>query len=481
MIARHVLLLMALLASNSTGTVAQSGTQAQVRTAPTAPPNSAPPPAPRRLTLAAAIDAAQANYPRVRAALEQQNAAQATIGVARTAYLPRIDMLWQTNRATANNIYGLLLPQSIIPSISGPVIASDFNRSAWSSAGGTLMSWQPFDFGARGAQVDVARQGAQAAGASLSLTRLDVAVLTVNAYFDMATAQQLAATAQANVNRLQVFTNSVHVLVNNQLRAGADAAQADAQSALAQTQLIQAQTSVELRRAALANLIGGPVRELDDAQLLAVPAEQPMTEINIVDHPAARQEAAFVGQQQARLAVLNRSYVPQFNLQGSVFGRGAGTSLNGTFPGGTNGLAPDTPNWAAGIQMTFPAFDFFSLKDQKRVQVANLKAEQARYSQVIDDLSAQVQQAQAQLAGAEQIARNTPTELAAAQQSETQQRARFQSGLATVIDVAAAESLLVQAEGDDAVARLNVWRALAALAAARGDFTPFLNQLGIKP
>lgn len=131
--------------------------------------------------------------------------------------------------------------------------------------------------------------------------------------------------------------------------------------------------------------------------------------------------------------------------------------------------------------MTFPAFDFFSLKDQKRVQVANLKAEQARYSQVIDDLSAQVQQAQAQLAGAEQIARNTPTELAAAQQSETQQRARFQSGLATVIDVAAAESLLVQAEGDDAVARLNVWRALAALAAARGNFTPFLNQLGIKP
>src|SRR5690348_1025923 len=111
MIARHVSLLMALLVSNSTGTVAQSGTQAQVRTAPTAPPNSAPPPAPRKLTLAAAIDAAQANYPRVRAAVEQQNAAQATIGVARTAYLPRIDMLWQTNRATANNIYGLLLPQ----------------------------------------------------------------------------------------------------------------------------------------------------------------------------------------------------------------------------------------------------------------------------------------------------------------------------------------------------------------------------------
>src|SRR5579859_5696313 len=92
-----------------------------------------------KLTLPAAIDAAVANYPRIRAALEQRNSAQAAIGVARSAYYPHADLLWQTNRATANNIYGLLLPQGIVPSISGPVIASDNTRSAWSSAGGTLI------------------------------------------------------------------------------------------------------------------------------------------------------------------------------------------------------------------------------------------------------------------------------------------------------------------------------------------------------
>jgi len=480
MIARHAFLL-ALLLPNSASTFAQVLTEAQAVLAPAAPQGSPPQPVPNKLTLGVAIDAAEANYPRIRAALEQQNAAQATVGVARTAYLPRIDLLWQTNRATANNIYGLLLPQSILPSITGPVIASDFNRSAWSSAGGTLLSWQPFDFGARAAQVNAAREGAQAAGASLNLTKLDVAVLTANAYFDLATAQQLTATAQANADRLQVFANSVHVLANNQLRPGADAAQADAQLALARTQLIQAQTSVEIRRAVLANLIGVPVGELDDAPLLVPPAERPSATTNMADHPAVRQEAAFVSQQLARLSFLNRSYVPQFTLQGALYGRGAGTALNGVFPGGTNGLAPDTPNWATGIQMTFPTFDFFSLRAQKKVQAANVRAEQARYSQVIDDLSSQVQQAQAQLVGAQQVARNTPIELTAAQQSETQQRARFQSGLATVIDVAAAESVLVQAEGDDAVARLNVWRALAAVAAAQGDLTPFLNQIGTKP
>jgi len=432
-----------------------------------------------RLTLAQALAMADAHYPQIRAALEQQIAAHDEIAVARTAYLPRADMLWQTNRATANNIYGLLLPQGVVPPISGPVLASDNTRSAWSSAGGTLLSWQPFDFGLRRAQVNVAREGATAASAGLSLTRLDVEFAAANAYLDLATARQLVSTAQANVERLKVFANAVHVLVDNQLRPGADAAQADAELAVARTQFVEAQTNAAVRGAALSDFLGIPSSaiDLDDAQLAeSAPTDLPGTP-DITAHPEARQEAALVSQRQAELSALAHSYAPQFNAQAAFSGRGAGTSLNGVFPGGTNGLAPDTLNWAVGVQVTFPAFDILSIHQRKKVQQANVRAEQARYEQTVDDLSAQVQQAEAQLAGARQVAQNTPIELAAARESDVQQRARFQSGLATVVDVAAADSLLVQAETDDAVARLNTWRSLAAVAAARGDLAPFLAQL----
>ena len=436
-----------------------------------------------KLTLAQAIELAEKNYPQIRASLEQQVAAQGGIAVARTVYLPRADMLWQTNRATANNIYGLLLPQGVVPSISGPVLAADNTRSAWSSAGGVLLSWQPFDFGLRNAEVNVARQGAAVATAGLHLTRLDVAVVTANAYFDLVTAEQLQVTAQANVQRLQVFDNTVHVLVDNQLRPGADAALADASLAVAKNQWIQANTSVAVRRAALADLVGIPTANLgvEDAQLLTAGPVENSAPASLTSHPLLEQESALVNQRQAQLSVLTHSYVPQFNTLASLSGRGAGTALDGSFPGGTNGLAPNTLNWAAAIQATFPAFDYFSLRAQKKVQEANVRAEQARYQQTLDDLSSQVQQAQAQLAGAQQIAVNTPVELAAAQASEQQQRARFQAGLATVVDVAVAESLLTQAEVDDAVARLNIWRASAGVAAARGDLTPFLSQLAQQP
>jgi outer membrane protein len=435
------------------------------------------------VTLAQAVKMADAHYPQIRIALEQQAAANAGISVSRTAYLPRFDTLWQTNRATANNIYGLLLPQGIVPSISGPVLASDNTRSAWSSSGGGLLSWQPFDFGLRRAQVNLARSGANAASAAANLTRLDVEAATANAYLDLATTEQLVTVARANVERFQTFANAVHVLVDNQLRPGADASQADAQLALAHTQLIQAETNVAVRRAILANFLGIPAPSiaLDDALLTESAPQDISATVPITNHPAARQEAAFVNQQQAELSALSHSYAPQFNTEAAVSGRGAGTSLNGVFAGGTNGLAPDTLNWAVGVQVTFPAFDIFSLHQRKKVQEANVRTEQNRYDQTVDDLSAQAQETEAQLVGARQVAQNTPVELAAARESETQQRARFQSGLATVVDVAAAESVLAQAEADDAVARLNVWRSLASVAAAHGDLTPFLNQLTKQP
>src|SRR5258708_39538196 len=96
------------------------------------------------LPLEEAVDFALKNYPAVRASLERVKAAQAGVGLARTNYLPRADMVWQTNRATDNNITGLVLPQSIIAPISGPGPIETSNRSAWGSAAVRLFSLRPF-------------------------------------------------------------------------------------------------------------------------------------------------------------------------------------------------------------------------------------------------------------------------------------------------------------------------------------------------
>jgi len=430
-------------------------------------------------TLEEAVEFALKNYPAVRASLERVRAAQAGVGVARTSYLPRADFLWQSNRATDNNITGLTIPNSVIAPITGPVPLSVSSQSAWGSATGLLFSWEPLDFGYRGARVDAARAAQNRAAAEVSLTRLDVSIATVNAYLTLLAAEQTVRAAQADIERRETLAKSVHVLVDNQLRAGADASRADAELARARVNLARARQQAAISREQLADILGiaGQVVEVRESVLVGAPPASAPAAASVALNPFAQVQHARVQEEQSLVHALDRSYYPKLYLQSVVMGRGSGVDPTGRFLGGTEGLGPDRANWGAGLIVTFPLFDIFSIKSKKAVETANERAEEARYDQALQDLTGQLRKAQASLEGARKVAENTPLELDAARTTETQERARYQAGLATLVDVAASQSLLVQAEIDDALARLAVWQNLASVAAAQGDLGPFLQSL----
>src|SRR5215471_19102562 len=90
------------------------------------------------MTMRQAVEGALKNYPAVSVSQEQVNAAAAGIDLARTAYLPRVDSLAQFNRATRNNVFGLLFPQGVFPTISGPVLGTNNFGTVWGSTVGTF-------------------------------------------------------------------------------------------------------------------------------------------------------------------------------------------------------------------------------------------------------------------------------------------------------------------------------------------------------
>src|SRR5579883_2894527 len=132
-------------------------------------------------TISETVQIALRNYPSIRVSQEEIAAAAAGIQLARTAYLPRIDGLAQVNRATRNNVFGMLLPQSVIPSMSGPVIGTNNFGTTFGSAAGGLVTWEPFDFGLRRASVAAAAAGRAQSEAALRRTEYDVAVATTDA------------------------------------------------------------------------------------------------------------------------------------------------------------------------------------------------------------------------------------------------------------------------------------------------------------
>jgi outer membrane protein len=443
---------------------------AQAPPGPTAPPQI--------LMLDQAIQYATDHYPSVQAALERVNASAAGVDVARSAYLPRLDSLWQSNRATTNNLFGQLLPQSVIPALSGPVLASTSARSVWGSATGALFSWEPFDFGLRRAGVVGAEATLTRARAGETLTRLEVQSAVATAFLAVVATERAVTAAQADFARRDVLRRAVQTLVDNQLRPGADASRADAEHAAAQTRLIQAQESVTLAQTTLMRVLGvttGSIEIGGDGLLTRLPAGD-VTAAAPAAHPLAQLQQAAVNQARAFEGVLARTDLPHVLLQSSVFARGSGANPNGPFDGGADALGLDRANWAAGVQVIFPnVFDFSSLRARKAAAAASTRTEAALYDEALLTVTSRQQAAAALLQAARAVAANTPVQLAAAQQSERQARARYDAGLASIIEVADAQSLLAQAEVQDQLARVDVWRALLAAAVAQGDLTPFLN------
>lgn len=433
-----------------------------------------------QLTLEQAVAQATSKYPAVLASLEQVAAAAAGINLARTSYLPHADFMAQMNRATHNNVFGMLLQQQVISPISGPVLRTNSLDNVWGSAVGALVSWEPFDFGLRKANVAVAESGRRRAETQVGVTKFQVGAAAADVFLTMLAAQQTVVAAKAGVERARVLDQTVQALVKNELRPGAESSRTRAELAIAQTQVIRAEQAVDEARAALSQLLGIPPADitLQPANLLELPAAPPPAAPGPANHPVAIAQTAAIEEVKARERALDRSYYPRFLLQGTTYARGTGVQPDGVTGNAASGLGPNIQNWGLGMTVMFPAFDLPAIRIRKEIEAARERSEGARYKQIVQDINGQIDKAAATLAGTRRVARNTPIVLEAARIAEQQAMARYKAGLGVILEVAEAQRLLAQAEIDDSLARLSVWRAMLGLAAAQGDLTPYLQVAG---
>jgi outer membrane protein len=363
--------------------------------------------------------------------------------------------------------------------MSGPVIGTNNGGTVWGSATGLLANWQPFDFGLRRANVTAAAAARDKARAGTERTELEVTAGSADAFLTELASISTETAATAAVQNWDTLQTSIHALVSAQLRPGADESRVEAERAAAINQLALAQQSVEASRATVLKFApqsgamtpnpGRLLTELPDISLVVMPFAP-------LQNPAVAEQEATVNQSAAQLHAIERSWVPQFTLEGAAYARGTGAKTDGQRLSGANGLAPNVGNYVAGVNVSFPFLDFASIHAQEAVQAATLRAAKASRELTVRTLQEQFSEAVAELKAAKTISENTPLELRAAQAALDQATSRYKAGLAPIDDVAQAQRLLVQARIDHSVARLNVWRAFLRLQFVRGDLQPFLNQ-----
>lgn len=103
------------------------------------------------------------------------------------------------------------------------------------------------------------------------------------------------------------------------------------------------------------------------------------------------------------------------------------------------------------------------------------RAERANFDLAIQILEQKDARARVLLTEAKRIADETPTLVSAARENQVKTLERYKVGLTNIVAVAEAERLLAKAQVEDAIAQVEVWRAILAMGYVQGSLNPFLS------
>jgi outer membrane protein len=434
---------------------------------------------PSPLNLADAVHYALAHHPSLRAESAVEQKAAANLDIAKARYLPLGNIGLQENRATGNVVPGAHFTMTGIPPLSGPPTDRVFDSGVWGSTAGISLSWDIAHLSEKMTLADAALADRFGARAEAESETLEVAFRAADAFAAAVEAREQVTAARASVERASVVETTVDALVRSGLRPGADSARAAAETALAQTQLIRAAEAQQVSEAQLREALGAAGQSV-----LVAPGR--LLENQLTQQPglnASRRNPLIVAADRAQEAARDRAhaatleFIPRVEIAAALFGR-----ANGLFPGGarlgaSQGLVPDTPNWAAGVMVTIPILQYPEIRAQADLAAADAKLALAKRDQVIQQVQTQIESARAVLDSAYKIAAQARISMDSSRAALSQAQARYKAGLYGIDPVAEALRLLAQAEAEDALARVDIWRARMLQARSVGDIEPLMTEV----
>jgi outer membrane protein TolC len=432
---------------------------------------------PGRVYLDSLLKTTVRNYPLIKAKRLQAEGLQYGVKLRQNDIIPSVYGSYQVDYATYNNITGMIYPQYVIP-ISGPPSKSNIYSGVPGSAAALNLQWQPFTFGQRQSEVELAKSKAQTGRADENLTVFRQQVFVLNAWLDYLLTTDLIKVYQVNIDREAYDLKQSKSVVSSGLRPGTDSSTFHAELARAKIQLL----AFEHRRDSVFSVL----KELAGGQLPAIPVVDSSLFQNLpvnsspketVEHPEIILQKSNVRTDELTLKTYKSTLLPKLTLWGTTYARGSGISADGTVNNG-DGWQFERYNYGFGAQLSFPFLEVFRQKPLFKQQQLNIEASREQLNQAQLQLNTQQEIADSALTKAIEAAKLSPEALRAARYSYDAIMSRYQSGLIGYYDVIQSLQLLYQAEASVKVAYWAAWKSLLNKAAYTGSLNVFLNQYG---
>lgn len=439
----------------------------------------------KAVSLREAIETSLRNYPAIQNKFFKLRAAKANVGLAKAQYLPNLNIDTQVSAVTGNRIASVVMNNvsgfDTVPVDSGPPVSSSSLKPLCNNLQGLNLNWLLVDFGLRHSNDKFAEADARTARADVSLTKLDVAFAAADSFFHAAAAKQIIGARKAALEHMEAAKLRVRTLVAQGLRPGVDAAELDYEVAKAKINLIKAEKDFRLALVNMAEKMGLATSDFDiisdpvTRSPLDSSIERP---VDLSSHPLARFKLAEIDRWRAKQVVLDKAYRPHLWLNSSIWGRGSGDSVNPIKPV-AGGFLPQVFNYMVGVSFSFPIMEYFPLKEQKKMAHSNELAARADFDLAMLELEKKDANSRIMLEQARKVAQETPALVDAARVKEVNVVKRYDVGLTNVVSLAIAEENLAQADVENAVAQIEVWRSILALGYAQGELDSFLRLVDI--
>ena len=380
----------------------------------------------------------------------------------------------QTHEAWANARYQAaqvgVAQADYLPSLDGKAAASrqrtdGTNRHPRSAS--LTLSWLLYDFGARDANLENARQLLSAASSTLDATVQTVFLAALQAYYNAQAAR--AALSAAMESEKASHESLLAAEVRYKVGTATPADRLQAQTAWSQAVLnrIKVEGLVKTTLGTLANVMGFDAsRALSLAEHLAdTPRATPDAnferDLDALIAKARQQRPDLqAAEAQLKAAQANVDYARASGLPTLSLGAGPAWADSGTITSHSS---------AVGLTLTLPIFSGFSTTYNLRSAQARAAAASAQRDSVKLQVALDVWTAYQNLITATQTIRTSADLLASAEQSERVALGRYKAGVGSILDVLNAQSALATARLQRIQAGLDWHVSRAALAKAVGS------------
>lgn len=395
------------------------------------------------LGLLEVVNLALCNNPQTREVWASARAQAAQVGVSKGSYLPGVSL-----------------------SASGNRISPGADQRSY----GLTLSYLLYDFGARAASLENARQLLTAANATQDSTVQAVFLQAVQSFYQAQATQAALNAALESERASKESLTAAEARYATGVATPADKLQA--QTAYSQSTLnrITADGSMKNARGSLANIIGLDAHRnvaLETANIAAAPASFDRDVNMLIEEARLRRPDLQAAEAQVKAAEASADAAraagkPSISLTASK----SQTDSSGITSRGST----------VGLSASVPLFSGFAPTYRIRTAEAQVETQKARMERVRLQVAMDVWTAYQNLVTATQSLRTTADLLSSAEQSERVALGRYKAGVGNILDVLNAQSALASARQQRIQSTYNWNINRAALAQAMGSLDAGLLQ-----